>query len=152
MSGFQSTGGSVLADQDFRVIIARLNRRFRQRYRQGRSTDELSPLELTLLHRVRHIGPCSATAVAVREGVTSPSASKALGSLRRRGLVCVTADPRDRRRWRIELSPEGYRQLERREGQLSEDLAELPLTAFTAEEIECLCAAVPLLGRLADLL
>lgn len=145
-------GEAVLVARDIRIAVGRLSRQLRRLYGQGQPPEEPSFLELALLLRVERTGPCSASALAAGERVTSQAVSAALAGLRRRGLVSMTADPGDRRRSRIGINAAGCRVLERREQQLSDRLATVVTASFTAAELECLRSAAPLLERVADLL
>jgi DNA-binding MarR family transcriptional regulator len=143
---------AVLIARDVRVAVGRLARQLRRLYGQGQAPGESSFLELAVLLRVERIGPCSASAVATSERVTSQAVSVALAGLRRRGLVRVTTDPGDRRRSLIEISEAGRETLERRERQVGDRLADVVTASFSDGELECLRAAAPLLNRIADLL
>lgn len=143
---------AVLIARDVRVAVGRLARQLRRLYSQGQAPSESSFLELAVLLRIERMGPCSASAVATGERVTSQAVSVALAGLRRRGLVHVTTDPGDRRRSLVEISEAGRETLERRERQVGDRLTDVVTTSFSDGELECLRAAAPLLNRIADLL
>jgi len=143
---------AVIVARDVRVAVGRLARQLRRIYGQAQAPGESSFLELAVLLRIERTGPCSASALASSERVTSQAVSAALAGLRHRGLVRVTTDPGDRRRSLIEISETGRRVLERREEQVGDRLAEVVASGFSDGELECLRAAAPLLNRIADLL
>jgi len=146
------SGDAVLVARDVRVAVGRLARQLRKLYSQSQTPGDSSFLELAVLLRIERTGPCSASALAAGERVTSQAVSVALAGLRRRGLVRVTTDPGDRRRSLIEISQAGRETLERRERQVGDRLADVVTTGFSDDELERLRAAAPLLNRIADLL
>ena len=143
---------AVLVARDVRVAVGRLARQLRKLYSQSQTPGDSSFLELAVLLRIERTGPCSASALAAGERVTSQAVSAALAGLRRRDLVRVTTDPGDRRRSLIEISEAGRETLERRERQVGDRLADVVTTGFSDDELERLRAAAPLLNRIADLL
>jgi DNA-binding MarR family transcriptional regulator len=143
---------AVLVARDVRVAVGRLARQLRKLYSQGQAPGESSFLELAVLLRIERMGPCSPSALAAGERVTSQAVSAALAGLRRRGLVRVTTDPADRRRSLVEISEAGRETLERREQQVGDRLADVVSASFSDGELESLRAAAPLLNRIADLL
>src|SRR5215470_10217123 len=143
---------AVLVARDVRVAVGRLARQLRKLYSQSQTPGDSSFLELAVLLRIERTGPCSTSALAAGERVTSQAVSVALAGLRRRGLVRVTTDPDDRRRSLIEISEAGRETLERRERQVGDRLADVVTTGFSDDELERLRAAAPLLNRIADLL
>src|SRR5688572_18011756 len=67
----------------------------------------------TLLLVAEHAGPLSVKDVADRLGISLPTASRAVDSLVRRGLVERAEDPVDRRMKQVRTSPKGDRLMER---------------------------------------
>jgi DNA-binding MarR family transcriptional regulator len=67
----------------------------------------------TLLLVAEHAGPLSVKDVADRLGISLPTASRAVDSLVRRGIVERAEDPADRRMKQVRTSPKGDRLMER---------------------------------------
>lgn len=57
-------------------------------------------------------GPLAPSAVASRSFLSRPALSGVMDTLERRGLLRRSVDPADRRRARVEITPEGVRRLE----------------------------------------
>ncbi len=77
------------------------------------------------------VRPCGLSELAERHGVSRPTASNSVSALVARGWVQRRRDPADRRRVRLELTPEGRRVLQRTrvqvEAYVAERLAALPV-------------------------
>ena len=90
----------------------------------------LAPPHLRLLGMLA-ARPCSLSELAERHGVSRPTASNSVSALVARGWVQRRRDPADRRRVRLELTPEGRRVLQRTrvqvEAYVAERLAALPV-------------------------
>lgn len=131
-----------------RDSIGHLSRRLRQA-RAGVAGD-LTFAESAALSTLIRNGPATSAELARSQGISPQSAGVTLKSLERAGLVDRAADPEDGRRVVLAASPAGERlyraRMDDRSGQFADALAR----EFTADELEQLVAAAPLLDRLGD--
>ena len=128
---------------DLRVVLGQLVRRLRTEHRFPISQG-------AVLGRLDRQGPQSTSDLAAAERVRPQSMAQTLGDLEAEGLITRTADPNDRRRTLIDLSPAGHRELAadrlHREGWLARAIADELCDA----EQEALARAVELLQRLSE--
>lgn len=128
---------------DLRVVLGQLVRRLRAEHRFPISQG-------AVLGRLDRQGPQSTSDLAAAERVRPQSMAQTLGDLEAEGLITRTADPNDRRRMLIDLSPAGHRELAadrlHREGWLARAIADELCDA----EQEALARAVELLQRLSE--
>jgi DNA-binding MarR family transcriptional regulator len=144
------TDDVALQAQVLRVGVGRVARRMRQLYASDRDGAPTF-LEVAVLVHLSREGPSSPSELAGREHVTSQAIAIVAGELEARGLVVRAADPADRRRRVLTITPAGEAVLRAREGAVMTALVQA-LERFPAEERARLDRAARLLDRLADLL
>lgn len=116
------------ADEDLaarlRVAVTRLNRRLRQQSLAG-----LSPTQAQVLGTVNRLRRPTLGELAAAEQVQPPTMTRLVAAMESAGLLRRLADETDRRVFRVELTAEGRRTLERvrslKDAYLSQRLAEL---------------------------
>jgi DNA-binding MarR family transcriptional regulator len=110
----RSGGIEVAQPQDddlasrLRVAVTRLNRRMRQQSLAG-----LSPAQAQALGSVNRLGRPTLGELAVAEQVQPPTMTRLVAGMEERGLLRRLGDEADRRVFRVELTAEGRRVLER---------------------------------------
>jgi DNA-binding MarR family transcriptional regulator len=129
-----------------RQAIAKLNRRLRAQDEPG----GIGATGLSLLGRLHRDGPCTATELATRERLQPQSLTRVLHDLQARKLITRAADPADRRRSRIALTPAGGQSLRRAAHGREAWLAQAMTATLSTTEGELLRLAATLLERLAD--
>jgi DNA-binding MarR family transcriptional regulator len=134
--------------QAFRLAVGRIGRRLRRLYLDS-DGQAISPLELTLLVRLRQDGTLSPGVVARAERVTSQAVAIALRRLTERGLVTRTPDTADRRRVVVTVTPQGRAYLRLRDEAMTGPLADALAQALTPQERDQLPTVVDLLERVA---
>jgi DNA-binding MarR family transcriptional regulator len=127
--------------------VGLLARRLRQSASDG---DDLSLSESSALARLERGGPSTASALAQREQIRPQSMGAIVGSLEARGYVERRPDPADGRQMVVSITKAGVRTLRSRRNQRTERLASVLAAEFSAEEVEQLERAIPLLERLAQ--
>jgi DNA-binding MarR family transcriptional regulator len=129
---------------ELRVVLGQLIRRLRVEHRFSLSQG-------SVLGRLDREGPQSTSKLAAAERVRPQSMGQTVAELEAQGLIERSPDPRDGRRFLLELTDAGRTELledrGRREGWLAEAIEE----SFTVEERETLDQAVRLMARLAEL-
>jgi DNA-binding MarR family transcriptional regulator len=125
-----------------RPVVFRLGRILRQHDDSG-----LPPATLTALAVIDRAGPLTLGELAAEEQVSPPTITKLVDSLEARGLVERVRDEADRRVCRVRIAPRGRRRLEASRTRRTAWLA-TQLRDATAEELDHLLAALPLLERL----
>ena len=111
------------------------------------SLDELPSLTVTqrlALAVIADDAPLRLADLAARLGVTPPTASRAVEALVELALVTRVPDPLDRRALRLELTPEGRRQLDERRARAAATFAPAARRLDPREREQL----VSLLGRL----
>src|ERR1700686_372012 len=73
----------------------------------------LSPLQFWVLIALHEHSGSPAGELAQRQRIDAPTASRVVAALKRRGLVRLATDAADRRRSRIDLSPQGQAMMPR---------------------------------------
>lgn len=126
------------------VAVARLNRRLRQE-RQS----ELTPTQLSVLGTLAQSGPISPSAVAIRERVSAPSATKVLNYLADNGFVERTDNPDDKRQVIVTVSKAGKQALEA-ERRRRDAWLQLNLKGLDARERALLREAAAVMTRIAE--
>ncbi len=91
-----------------RVAVTRLNRRLRQQSLAG-----LSPSQAAALGSINRLGTPTLGELALAEQVQPPTMTRLVAGMERDGLVVRFQDEQDRRVWRVRLSAEGRRTLQR---------------------------------------
>jgi DNA-binding MarR family transcriptional regulator len=130
--------------------ISALRRALRRRPGRPRELSELTGSELELVRLVRR-RPASSVAEAARElGLASNTVSTLVGRLTASGVLVRSVDETDRRTARLDLSPAVRRRVEDWRDRRTETL-DGALAHLSPEEQRALEAALPVLGRLAEL-
>lgn len=91
-----------------RVAVTRLNRRLRQQSLAG-----LSPSQAAALGSISRLGSPTLGELALAEQVQPPTMTRLVAGMEREGLVIRVQDDEDRRVWRVRLSGDGRRMLQR---------------------------------------
>ena len=73
----------------------------------------LTPPQFWFLHAARELPGAPLGAIARRQRIAPPTASRVAEGLARRGLLHLEANPRDRRAVRVELTPSGVKLAQR---------------------------------------
>ena len=136
------------AASDLRAILGRLKRRLRQ----PETVDEITLPHASVISRLSHEGPMSPSALAAADRIRPQSMSTILAALEAQGLVTRRADPDDGRRVTIALTRAGEDALQGVRRVREEWLGRAIADHLTADELQTLIAALPLLERLADAL
>lgn len=137
----------VLVDVDLelatrlRLAIGRVNRRLRL------ATNDLPPLQLSVLVTLEQHGPLRLGEVARHEAVSPPTITRVLAALERRGLVDRATVPGDARSVRISLSAAGAASLASVRSERAALLG-ARLARLNAEQRHALEAAIPALEAL----
>jgi DNA-binding MarR family transcriptional regulator len=125
-----------------RATITPLYRQLRQQASEG-----LTASQLSALGTIARQGPITLGDLAAHERVKPPMVTKVVGGLETEGLVERQTDPTDRRVTWVTLTPDGEATLDQVKARRTEWLAEL-LSTLSAEELESLAGALPVLERL----
>jgi DNA-binding MarR family transcriptional regulator len=99
----------MLREQEEHVglLLAAIRRRIRQVVQAEAEGHRLSPQQFWTLIGIEEAGPLSLRALAERQRIDQPTASRVVAALTRRKLVRMAEDPADRRRLVIGTTPEG---------------------------------------------
>jgi DNA-binding MarR family transcriptional regulator len=126
------------------MSVMRLGRRLRQQ----RTDDRLTASQIGALATLSREGALTLGELATQEHVQPPSMTRITAALEDLGLVTRTPHPTDRRQVLFAVTRAGEKLLvadrKRRDAWLCQHLA-----ALTADELEALRAAAPILERLA---
>ena len=128
------------------MAIARMARRLRQESDTGGDT---SPTLTAALATLEREGPLTPSALAQRERIQRPTATRVVARLEDEGLVTRTSDPADGRVSHVAIAPAGRALLKRIRSRKNEYLARR-LRELTADEQRALASAAALLERLLD--
>jgi DNA-binding MarR family transcriptional regulator len=121
----------------------------RRRLRQQEVVGDISFPETAAMARLDRGGPATSAELARQEQISPQSMGATLGALQDRGLIARSADPDDGRRVVLTLTDGGKRVLGNRRRARVEQLAS-GLAGFTADELDVLQSAAPLIERLAQ--
>jgi DNA-binding MarR family transcriptional regulator len=155
VSGTDRSAPASLNSPEVAATAARLRvaiGAFKRRVQETAAEGDLSAPQLTALSRLDRIGPMTTAELARREQITPQAMGATIASLEQRGLVARNPDPADARRFILALTRDGRTAIQTGRNALADRVAVALETSFTAEEIEVLRAATPLIERLADLL
>ena len=134
---------SELAAQ-LRLAIVRMARRLRQ---EASSIGEASPTLLAALATVERDGPLTPSALAERERIKRPTATRVVARLEAAGLVTRTPDPLDGRVARVAITAAGRTLLKRIRTRKNQYLAKR-LRELEPAELATLEQAAELIERL----
>jgi DNA-binding MarR family transcriptional regulator len=121
-----------------------------RRLRQPLAKGELTLPERSALAKLERNGPTTAAALAKLEQISPQSMGATLSALESRGLVARAKDPWDGRRVILSITAAGRAALQTKREARSALLAQALEANFTAQEIEQLMLAAPLLERLSQ--
>jgi len=128
---------------ELRETLGRLVRRLR-------AEPGLPPVaQLTVLGRLDREGPASTSDLAAAERMRPQSMAQTVRELEAAGLVSRRADPEDRRRMFVDLTPDGLDTLRATRARRSTWLAETLEHELAPSERELLRDAIALLDRIA---
>src|SRR5215469_16250273 len=114
------------------------------------SVEGLSLPERSALVRLDQGGPATPSALARLEQISPQGMGATLAGLEARGLVERRSDPGDGRRVVMSLTDAARRALQDKRDATTERLAKALCARFTAEELDQLRVAAPLIQRLAE--
>lgn len=129
---------------ELRVVLGHLIRRLRAEHRFSLSQG-------SVLGRLDREGAQSTSKLAELERVRPQSMGQTVADLEAQGLIERSPDPGDGRRFLIELTDAGRKELYEDRGRREGWLAEAIEQSFSAEERETLEQAMRLMARLAEL-
>lgn len=127
-----------------RLVLYRLSRSLRQR-----NPIELTPSQLSALAVIEEFGPLRVSALAERESVGAPVATRVAASLEDLGLLVRESDPADRRASLIGLSSAGQSFIDQLWQRRTEGLA-ARLARLSEDDQRRIARALPALERLAN--
>jgi len=135
---------ALQAAQELRTVVGRLRRRLAEMY----DPKDLTPSQLSIISRLHRDGEASASDLASAERIRPQSVATTLTALADQGMVERRADPHDRRRQLVGLTPAGRAVFEQRGRSTQEWLARALDEHCTERERQQLIAAVAVLERL----
>jgi DNA-binding MarR family transcriptional regulator len=140
-----SMPADVLA-AEIRALVGKLKRRLRE---QGGPQD-LTPSQMSVLHRLEKEGPATASGLARAEAMRPQSMSTAVAQLEAAGLVSGSPDPNDGRQTLLSLTDSCRQWL--REGRAARQdwLTRAIQARLSSAEQAALAGTLGLLERLAD--
>ena len=113
-------------------------------------TEDLGFTTASTLYRLATSGPSRLSDLAISEGVTQPAMTQLISRLERQGLAERRGEPSDRRVVMVHVTPMGRQVLRDRQAYRANRMATLLAELPEADE-HIIAAALPALGRLADL-
>jgi DNA-binding MarR family transcriptional regulator len=124
-------------------LIGELIREFRVSGNQDNAFDNLAAerlgvneTDLHCLNIIENSGGLTAGELAAQSGLTTGAVTGVIDRLERAGFACRVPDPADRRRVRVDVTPEFYRCSERIWAPLASDWHSTLAKRFTAAELE----------------
>ncbi|MFI9272971.1 MarR family winged helix-turn-helix transcriptional regulator [Kitasatospora sp. NPDC052896] len=129
---------------DLRACLGPLVRRLRQVKPEG----ELTLSQTSVLVRLDRDGPATPTELAAGEGIRPQSMCAIVSALQERGLVARSPDPADGRRVVVSLTEAGLAGLRGARRERGRRLTHAIREELTADELELLAVAIPLLERI----
>jgi DNA-binding MarR family transcriptional regulator len=138
--------GAVEEASDLRVALLRIQRQLRTR-----SGSDITPSQSSALSRIEQSGPVRLGTLAELEGTTAATMSRVIDSLADRQLIERVPDPDDGRASLVRLSPQGGELLHGLRARYTEALR-AALAELSHDEQQLVRQAIPVLGRLSDLL
>ncbi|MET7994322.1 MULTISPECIES: MarR family transcriptional regulator [unclassified Amycolatopsis] len=129
-----------------RGVVAQLHRRLRQ----VDNADSLTPSQSAALNRLYREGPATQGELAAAEHVRQQSMATTLSALDSLGYLARSRDPADGRRTVLSVSELGAKTVQGIRQHRDEWLAHALAAELTAEELETVRQALPLLQRVAE--
>ena len=127
-----------------RLAVARTARRLRQEADGG-----LSPSLVAALATVERHGPLTPSRLAEIERIQRPTATRIVATLEQQGLVAREGDPLDGRSFRVRLSPDGARLIQRLSSRKNAYLAKR-MRNLDEDELATLERATEILERILE--
>jgi DNA-binding MarR family transcriptional regulator len=131
------------ARKDKRELIGELVSEFRTSGNQDSAFDNLAAerlgvnrTDLHCLNIIQNAGGLTAGELAAEAGLTSGAVTGVIDRLERVGFARRVADPDDRRRVKVEVTPKFYGRADRIWGPLAADWESSLSSRFTAEQLE----------------
>lgn len=126
-----------------RVLVDKLVAEFRRSGNQDDAFDvlaaevlRLNQTDLHCVNIIQNAGGMSAGDLAVESGLTTGAVTGVIDRLERAGFARRVADPADRRRVRVEVTPEFYRQADAVWGPVNADWDSELSQRFTVAQLE----------------
>ena len=123
------------------ILIAAARRRIKQAVLARVNERGLTPQQFWILIAIHETPGVSQIAIAERIFADAPTVSRAIAPLVDKGLARAEADPSDRRRARLSLTPAGAR-LARSLHPIAREIREAIVAGMTPEEVQALNAAL----------
>jgi DNA-binding MarR family transcriptional regulator len=123
------------------LLIATARRRIKQAVFERVAGRQVTPQQFWMIVAIHETPGISQVEIADRTRADAPNVSRALSALSERRLVSVEADPGDRRRTRILLTPAG-RALARELMPVARELRQAMVAGMSQAEIASLCSAL----------
>jgi DNA-binding MarR family transcriptional regulator len=139
------------ANSETAALAAELRVTFGQLIRRLRAENTAPLGQVAVLGRLDREGPQSISDLAAKERMRPQSMAQTVRELEDAGLVLRRADPDDKRRAFIELTPAGHAALEANRQSRLDWLSRALTNALSEDERAVLEAAAPLLRRIADI-
>lgn len=136
---------AVLA-QDLRRLVGKLKRRLREQSNAG----DLTPSQISVLHRLEKDGPSTTSNLARLESMRPQSMGTVIAALEGAGLVSGAPDPADGRQTILSLTDSCRERMRISRAARQDWLVRTIEVRLSAEEQARLQAAIELIGRLAD--
>jgi DNA-binding MarR family transcriptional regulator len=126
-----------------RELVDQLITEFRTSGNQDSAFDNLAAARLGVnrtdlhcLNAIENAGGLTAGQLAAEVGLTTGAVTGVIDRLEKAGFARRVGDPRDRRRVKVEVTPEFYARADRIWGPLKSDWESALATRFTAAELE----------------
>jgi len=132
--------------EELRTVVGRLKRRLREQGNVG----DLTPSQVSAVLQLEALGSATVSALARTENMRAQSMSTLLAPLIAGGLVSSAPDPDDKRQVLLSLSDECRRTLLSGRAARQDWLARTLSERLSADELDLLANALPLLRRLLD--
>ena len=133
----------MVSNRSKRKLVDELIREFRVSGNQDNTFDNLAAgrlgvneTDLHCLNIIENSGGLSAGELAAQAGLTNGAVTGVLDRLERAGFAMRVADPADRRRVNVEVTPAFYEQANRIWGPMAADWQSTISRRFTTEELE----------------
>jgi len=123
------------------ILIAAARRRIKQAVIARVSARGLTPQQFWILIAIHETPGVSQIAIAERIFADAPTVSRTIAPLVERGLARAAADPSDRRRLQLTLTPAGAK-LARSLFPVAREIREAVVAGMSAEEVQALNAAL----------
>ncbi|MBB2892882.1 MarR family winged helix-turn-helix transcriptional regulator [Flexivirga oryzae] len=131
---------------DLRAVVARLLRKLRE----TTPVESITPSQASALSRLSKGGVSTVSALAIAERVRPQSMAATVEALQALGLVTRSKDPNDGRRQIVDLTADGWAQVEGQKEAGVAWLEDVLTEQVTPAELETLAAATAILERVLD--